>query len=142
VLSAANYNAAYQKMLEIQNESGEPFGARPTHLVCGASNRATGLSILKAERDAAGASNINAASAELIISPRLIGASAAYWFLLDLSAPIKSLILQIRQPLTFTSLTQPESEMRFMKGKYLYGVEGRYNVGFGLWQYAVGSDGT
>jgi phage major head subunit gpT-like protein len=139
VLSALNYNAAYQKMLEIKDEDSEPMGSQPSHLVCGPSNRATALGILKAERDAAGASNINVNSAELIISPRITG---AHWFLLDLNKPIGPLILQIRQAVEFAAADRPGSEARFMRGQLLYGAEGRHNAGYGLWQFAVGSDGT
>lgn len=136
------YDSAYEKMLEIQNENGEPFGSKPTHLVVGPSNRRLAADIVAAERLASGASNTNYKSTELIVASQLVGADASKWFLLDLSRPVKPLLLQIRQGLTFVPMAQPDSPQRFMKGVYYYGVEGRHNVGYGLWQDAVGSNGT
>jgi phage major head subunit gpT-like protein len=70
------------------------------------------------------------------------GGSGNPWFLVDLSRPIKPLILQRRQQPQFVSLDQPTDEAVFMRKKYYYGVDDRKNVGFGLWQLAYGSKDT
>ncbi|MEM5787182.1 MAG: Mu-like prophage major head subunit gpT family protein, partial [Syntrophobacteraceae bacterium] len=67
------------------------------------------------------------------------GGSGDPWFLLDLSRPIKPIILQIRKRPEFVAMDQPEDENVFMRKKYRYGVDDRKNVGFGLWQLAFGS---
>jgi len=136
------YDTAYKKMLSMKNENGDPAGVRPTHLVVGPDYRTTALALLVAEVGVSGASNVNANSAELIVSPRLSGAHAAKWFLLDLSKPIRPLVLQIRQPLLFVPMTRLDDEIRFLRGKFMMGVEGRHNAGYGLPQYAVGSNGS
>ena len=64
------------------------------------------------------------------------------WFLMDLSRPIKPLILQIRKTPQFVAQDNPEAENVFMRKKFRYGVDDRKNVGFGLWQLAYGSKDT
>ncbi len=61
------------------------------------------------------------------------------WFLLDTSRAIKPLIYQSRKKAEFTAQTNPDSEEVFKKKKFLFGVDTRDNVGFGLWQMAFGS---
>jgi phage major head subunit gpT-like protein len=61
------------------------------------------------------------------------------WFLLDTSRPLKPLIYQRRKPYNFVQLVKEDDENVFMKNKYLYGADGRGNVGFGFWQMAYGS---
>ena len=66
------------------------------------------------------------------------GANPA-WFLMDTSRSIKPLLFQERAPYELTSLTNATDENVFMRDEYLYGVRGRANAGFGLWQLAFGS---
>ena len=70
------------------------------------------------------------------------GGAGDPWFLLDLSRPVKPIILQIRKRPEFISVDHPEDENVFMRKKFLYGVDDRKNVGFGLWQLAYGSKST
>lgn len=70
------------------------------------------------------------------------GGSGAAWYLLDLSRPIKPLILQIRKRPQFVAMDRPDDENVFMRKKFRYGVDDRKNVGFGLWQLAYGSKQT
>lgn len=70
------------------------------------------------------------------------GGSGTPWYLLDLSRPIKPLILQIRKRPEFVAMDRPDDENAFMRKKYRYGVDDRKNVGFGLWQLAYGSKQT
>jgi len=61
------------------------------------------------------------------------------WYLLDTSRAIKPLLFQERIPYTFQSLTSETDENVFKRDEYVYGVRGRGNAGFGLWQLAFGS---
>lgn len=70
------------------------------------------------------------------------GGSGEPWFLLDLSRPIKPIVLQIRKRPEFVAQDKPDSENVFMRKKFRYGVDDRKNVGFGLWQIAYGSKDT
>lgn len=66
------------------------------------------------------------------------GAGSA-WFLLDCSQAIKPFIWQERLPFQFQTLTEDEQTEVFFKDRYFYGVRGRSNAGFGLWQLAYAS---
>ena len=70
------------------------------------------------------------------------GGEGSAWYLMDLSRPLKPIILQIRKKPEFVAQDQPEDEAAFMRKKYRYGVDDRKNVGFGLWQLAYGSKQT
>lgn len=70
------------------------------------------------------------------------GGSGTPWYLLDLSRPIKPIILQVRKRPQFVAQDRPDDENVFMRKKFRYGVEDRKNVGFGLWQLAYGSKQT
>jgi phage major head subunit gpT-like protein len=70
------------------------------------------------------------------------GGSGTAWFLLDTSRAIKPLVWQERVPFTFQSLVQDNDEHVFTRDQYLYGIRGRANAGFALWQLAYGSQQT
>lgn len=70
------------------------------------------------------------------------GGSGTPWFLMDLSRPLKPIILQIAQRPKFVAMDRPDDEHVFMRNKFRYGVDDYKNVGFGLWQLAYGSKQT
>ena len=61
------------------------------------------------------------------------------WYLFDTNRALKPLIHQTRNPYTLTRMDDPTDENVFMRREFLYGVDGRCNVGFGLWQLALKS---
>lgn len=64
------------------------------------------------------------------------------WFLLDTSRPLKPLIYQQRKKMNFVSMTADTDDAVFMQKKFIFGVDGRSNAGFGFWQMAFGSKAT
>jgi phage major head subunit gpT-like protein len=68
-----------------------------------------------------------------------MGGTGQTWYLACTGRSVKPLIFQTRKPAVFTRLDKQEDENVFMRGEYLYGVNARYNVGFGLWQLMVAS---
>ena len=70
------------------------------------------------------------------------GGSGNPWFLMDLSKPIKPMILQRRKAPQFVAMDNPQDESVFMRKEFRYGVDDRKNVGFGLWQLIYGSNDT
>ncbi|WP_337267065.1 Mu-like prophage major head subunit gpT family protein [Oryzifoliimicrobium ureilyticus] len=71
------------------------------------------------------------------------GGNGLPWFLVDDSRPLKPLIYQERKP--FDNLIRrdrEEDENVFNRKEYVYGIDGRCNVGFGFWQQAWGSKQT
>ncbi len=72
VLDAANFNAAYAAMTSFQADGGRPLGIKPSLLLVSPGNRTAALEIAKAERDAAGKTNVNAGVVEVLVSPWLV----------------------------------------------------------------------
>lgn len=70
------------------------------------------------------------------------GGSGTPWFLIDASAIVKPMILQKRKAFQFVNKDDPRDDRVFMNKEFVYGVDGRYNVAFGMWQVAWGSKQT
>jgi phage major head subunit gpT-like protein len=139
---AGALDSAFQRMLEMVDENGEPWGVGLTRpvLIVGPSTQAAARDILLRSNVTNGASNPNYSRAELWVSPKIAGAHAAKWFLWDAGDEAKPLVFQKRREVSFDSVEK--SENYFKTRKLLYGASGRYNVGYGFPQSVVGSDGT
>ena len=61
------------------------------------------------------------------------------WFLIDGSKPLKPLVFQRREDYRFTRMDADNTENVFLHNRCIYGVNGRVNAGFALWQLAFGS---
>lgn len=70
-LDATSFNAAYAAMQELKGDNARPLGVRPKLLVVPPSLRATALEVVKAERNAAGATNINRDVVDVLTTPWL-----------------------------------------------------------------------
>ncbi|MDE4175796.1 Mu-like prophage major head subunit gpT family protein [Phaeobacter sp. PT47_59] len=70
------------------------------------------------------------------------GGGGAPWFLLDTSRALKPILFQEREKPNFVALDNPQDPNVFNNKKFIYGVDGRSNVGFGYWQMAHGSKQT
>ncbi|QWR76298.1 Mu-like prophage major head subunit gpT family protein [Candidatus Magnetomonas plexicatena] len=64
------------------------------------------------------------------------------WYLLDLSRALKPFVFQSRRNVEFVSLDNMKDANAFFKRKYIYGLDVRYNAGYGLWQLAYRSEKT
>lgn len=60
------------------------------------------------------------------------GDTGAPWFLFDDSQFLRPWIYQQRKPFSFVAKTDIRDDNVFLHDRYLYGVDGRCNVGFGL----------
>jgi phage major head subunit gpT-like protein len=67
------------------------------------------------------------------------GGSGTAWYLIDASKVVKPIIYQTRSPYNFVSKTAETDDNVFNRSEYIYGVDARSNVGFGLWQMAYAS---
>lgn len=65
--------------------------------------------------------------------------SADPWFLIDASKAYRPIVYQERQPFNFVPKDQDTDDNVFLRKSLLYGVDGRANAGYGLWQIAWGS---
>ncbi|MEM1077450.1 MAG: Mu-like prophage major head subunit gpT family protein [Pseudomonadota bacterium] len=62
------------------------------------------------------------------------------WYLLDLNSVLRPFIFQDREAIGLVNKEDPTtSDHVFIKNSYLYGAEGRFNVGFGFWNMAYRS---
>ncbi|MCG6552500.1 MAG: Mu-like prophage major head subunit gpT family protein [Candidatus Magnetominusculus sp. LBB02] len=66
--------------------------------------------------------------------------SGTPWYLLDTTRAVKAFVFQKRRDLEFVSLDKLTDPQVFMKRKYVYGIDARYNAGYGLWQLAYRSE--
>lgn len=152
-LSAGSLSDGINAMMQVPDDQGTPLGVVPDTLVVGPKLQWTALELVDSPVVVYKASATDTASPtpyknalqgrlQVVISPFLTGTSDDYWFLLDTKRPIKGVILQQRSdvPVEFTALESGSgSESAFMRDRYYYGVRGRYNVGYGLWQTAYGA---
>ena len=70
-LDADNFNAAYEAMQGLKGDNERPLNIRPKLLVVPPSLRAVALEVVKAERNAAGATNINRDVVDVLVTPWL-----------------------------------------------------------------------
>lgn len=70
------------------------------------------------------------------------GGSGTPWFLLCTKRPLKPIIYQERKAPVFTSKDRETDDNVFDRNEYVYGVDMRCNVGYGLPQMAWGSKQT
>ncbi|MBI0530087.1 Mu-like prophage major head subunit gpT family protein [Sphingomonas sp. TX0522] len=67
------------------------------------------------------------------------GGNGAAWFLFDDTRPLKPLIFQKRKAPDFQAKDDPTDENVWRRKEFEYGVDARYNGGFGFWQFCYGS---
>ncbi len=142
-LAASSLQAAITEMSKLKDDRGRIMGIVPDTLVVPPDLKWTAMELLEswyapdtAADKSDGRRNVLRHSLDLIVSPYLTNGSD--WFLLCTKRIIKPVIFQSRIPIEFAAL-EGNSENGFMRDQYVYGVRARYNVGFGLWQLAYGS---
>lgn len=70
-LNGENLNKEIAAMQSIKGDGGRPLALNPTLLVCDPSNRKAALETVKAERNAAGATNVNRNAVDVLVVPHL-----------------------------------------------------------------------
>lgn len=152
-LDANTLAAGVNSMMGMLDDQGTPLGIVPDTLVVGPKNQWNAVELVDSPvvvykgNTADSVSSNDYANAfhgklKVVVSPYINGASDDYWFLLDTKRPIRGIILQQRSdvPVEFSALEgNSGSESAWMRDRYYYGVRGRYNVGYGLWQTAYGA---
>jgi len=58
------------------------------------------------------------------------------WYLIDDTQVIKPMVYQSRKPFVLTPMDNPNDANVFNKAEFQWGIDGRCNAGFGLWQLA------
>lgn len=138
-------DTAVSMLGDLRTHTGSrPLRVRPTHLIVGpdlepmADRLLSDKIIVNSSGNAAGQSRY-AGRFQKLVSPELSGAFHNYWFLADLSAPLRPLILQKREGITSTALTDWSSEEMYRRGVQRFGAQSRDNAGYGAWQTIIGS---
>lgn len=68
-LTVANFEAAFLAMESFKGDGNRKLGITPDLLICGPANRAKAEALLKAQKNAAGADNVNYNKVQLIVTP-------------------------------------------------------------------------
>ncbi len=146
VLSATSYEAARVAMASLQDEEGQPLEIGGDLLIVGPTNERTALETVNAglidQGGGAATDNVFRGTALVVVSQRLVGPQANYWFLVDSSQAVKPLVWTDRQAPQFTAQTSLDSEPMFNRNISKFGTDYRGGFGYGLWQFSHGSDGT
>jgi phage major head subunit gpT-like protein len=61
----------------------------------------------------------------------------ADWYLDYIGSPIKPFVVQTRKKPTFVAVEDPTAASVFLRRKFQYSSEARFNVGYGFWQYSI-----
>jgi len=136
---ATDLNSAIAQLLGQLGENGEPInesGLPKLKIVAP-------LSFRKAMKETLLAPIISSSSnvafqgddITTLFTPRLTGSA---WYLLAVDGPVKPLVWQDREPITFHALEQDSgSDYEFRREIYQYKARFRGNAGYGPWQKAV-----
>jgi phage major head subunit gpT-like protein len=135
----ADFAGAKAQMRNVKDDQGRPMNIlADLVLVPPAAEQAFAVmltaAMVPAGALAASMSNIFIGQADMAISPYV---TAATWHLLCTKMPVKPLIFQNRKGPEFVSLAKPDDPMVFMSRRFYYGVDTRFAVGYGMWEFAI-----
>lgn len=145
-LDATAYEAARVAMHSLQDEESQPLEISGNLLIVGPSNERTALETVQAglidQGGGSGVDNVYKGTARVVVSQRLVGAYAAYWFLVDTAQPVRPLVWTDREAPQFVAQNRLDSDSAFDQNQFKFGAQLRAGFGYGLWEFAHGSDGT
>jgi len=141
-LASATFNTAVKKLRQMKDYEGNPidvFGmGGKLVLVVGPALESTARTLLLAQQGAGGATNTDFQRAELEVFSRITDSS---WFLCVKGAPVKPFILQMRRKPAVVARASTSDDNVFFDNEVVHGADGRWEMGFGLYQLIVGSTG-
>jgi phage major head subunit gpT-like protein len=140
-LTQTNIDLATTAMTQFTGEDGRLLGVSPTHIVVPKKLEMTARAILKAALVANGGTNIFNGYLDIIVVPDLPGGATPVWYIVDLSAPIKPLLLQVRKPVQLVAKTEETSDNVFFLRQFIWGLDARGVAGYGPWWLALRMNG-
>lgn len=144
-LSFSNFGTFFTQMCSFKGHNDEPIHSRPTHLIVGPSLEDTARQILYSERytNAGGEELMNPhkGKVKLVVSERLCGTSANYWFLGRFSGAVRPIMVLKNKEASLTILNKPTDENVFMDGRILFGAEA-YGNAAALFPHLIGRGGA
>ena len=138
-LSLKTYSDARAQMMTIKGDQNKLLGIIPDTLVVAPQNEGIAREILFSEK-INGTTNVYKNTCELLVIPELTE-YPDQWYLLCTKRYVKPFVFQEREQTRLISKTADNDDNVFIQNEFLYGTKGRYNVGYGLWQFAYGSTG-
>jgi phage major head subunit gpT-like protein len=132
---AAAFRLARRALRTFKDDRGKPFNHSLPGLavMVPVGMESSAEQTLRAEV-ISGSANPLAGAAELMVNPLLTAADRFYVFVAGNA--LRPFIFQERRGITAASL-RADSEDGFYRKHWVFGVDARYNAGYGLWQYAV-----
>ena len=142
-LSATTFNLAIKKLRQMKDWQGNPIdvfamGGQLT-LVVGPALESTARALVLAEYGENGASNLDYNRAKLKVFNRITGNA---WFVMISGGPLRPFIHQVREAPIVVARDQPSDECVFNDNEVRHGVNGRWEMGYGLYQLVAGSTGA
>ena len=136
-LNSANFNAALQKGMALIDGEGEPLDITFERVLTGTANQLAARTLLQAQFQAGGATNVDEKMASWLITPRITNTA---WFLLS-DDELRSVIVGIEMPAEFAMVDSPTSEDRFMRRSVKCGAQVKFGTTYAFWQSSIGSQG-
>jgi phage major head subunit gpT-like protein len=131
-LNAANYRTNRQLMMAYTGEDGEPLGVVPNLLVVPPQLEGAGKDIVQANKNAAGADNMEMGTSSLLMVPELAN-EATRWYLVDDSTGILPWIFQLRRAPGMVMKDGPTDDNVFWDRDVVWGSDSRGYVEPGPW---------
>lgn len=133
-LTADNLSAAKTAMRKFRDDRGNILNIIPDTMIVPPDLEDTATKLLKsATSDASGNVNVHKGQYNLIVTPYITDEDS--WILACCNRTSKPMIFQNRKATSFESL-EGDSEQGFMRKKYHYGVDNRFEFAYGNWRYA------
>lgn len=130
---------AKTKMLRFKDDTGRLLRVSPDLIVAPPELEDVFLQLLNTQIIALSSgtqqSNVLQGTYDLMIDPELTDAND--WFLMATQYPVKPFIFQNRKNPEFASVTDPNSWQVFNTRQFYYGVDSRFAIGYGMWQFAM-----
>lgn len=136
-LTAASYAEARCQMMTIKGDNNKSLHIVPDLLVVAPQNEAIARELLFADL-IAGCTNVNKNTCELLVVPELAD-YPKQWYLFSTKRYVRPFVFQLREKPKLICKNKESDDNVFWNDEIVYGIKGRYNVGFGLWQLAFGS---
>jgi len=144
-LDATNFFAMRAAMAGFKGEDDKPMGVIPNVLLVPPLLEKTALELVAAATVSTGGTNVAAlTNMKVIVVPELGGTTAKdkTWYLLDTRQVLRPFIHQKREEVRLVAQTDVTDENVMMHKQYLWGVDGRYALGYGPWFLALKAVGS
>lgn len=135
-----NWQAVRARMQGYTGEDGRPLGVNPNLVVIPPEYERMAKHIFQAPLAANGGTNVQNGEARYLVIPEWAGTNQ--WYALDVSAPIKPFLFQLRKAPVLVSKTSMTDDNVFREKEFLWGLDARGAAGVTCWWLAHKSTGA